>query len=397
MKWTVRLAVAILAAVLAAGMGALGQDSNPLGPPATPNQNHLPLTQVPDQSPLRLVIAGMVHGHVDGFLSAVAKRSDVEIVGIAEPDRALFARYAEKYTWLDTKLYHADLQELLNTTHPEVVLAYTNTLEHRKVVEICAKYPTTARLKRLVVMMEKPLAVSADDAHAIAEASSKANLTVLVNYETTWYRSNRGVKQLVDSGAIGDIRKVVVHDGHRGPKEIRVGPEFLSWLTDPRLNGGGALYDFGCYGADLMTWLMNGERPLAVTTVTQTIKPEIYPNVDDEATMVLTYPKAQAIVQASWNWPFDRKDMEVYGQSGYVKTINRDELEVRLAGDAEAKKVQAIVMVPPNDDPMNYLRAVVRDGLQPEGLGSLEVNVVVAEILDAARQSAGTGRSVRMK
>jgi predicted dehydrogenase len=401
MKWKVRFAVAIIAGVVAAGMGALGQDSNPVGPPATPND--VPLTQVPDQLPLRVVIAGMVHGHVDGFLSGVAKRSDVEIVGIAEPDRALFERYAERYNWLDAKLYHADLQELLSTTHPEVVLAYTNTLEHRKVVEICARYPSgirtaaTAKLKRLVVMMEKPLAVSAEDAHAIAETSSKANMTVLVNYETTWYRSNRGVKQLVDSGAIGEIRKVVVHDGHRGPKEIRVGPEFLSWLTDPKLDGGGALYDFGCYGADLMTWLMNGERPLSVTAVAQTIKPEIYPNVDDEATMVLTYPKAQAIVQASWNWPFDRKDMEVYGQTGYVKTIKRDDMEVRLAGEAEAKKVEAIVMVPPNDDPMNYLRAVVRDGLQPEGLGSLEVNVVVAEILDAARQSAETGRTVRMK
>jgi glucose-fructose oxidoreductase len=401
MKWKVRLVVAILTGVVATGMGAFGQVSNPVGPPATPNDD--PLPRIPDHSRLRVVIAGMVHGHVDGFLSGVAKQTDVEIVGIAEPDRVLFERYAEKYSWLDARLYHADLEELLAATHPEAVLAFTSTFEHRKVVEICARYTSgiqtaaTARLSRLVVMMEKPLAVTAEDAQAIAEASSKANITVLVNYETTWYRSNRGVKQLVDSGAIGDIRKVVVHDGHRGPMEIRVGPEFLSWLTDPRLDGGGALYDFGCYGADLMTWLMNGERPLSVTAVTQTIKPEVYPKVDDEATMLLTYPKAQAIVQASWNWPFDRKDLEVYGQTGYVKTVKRDEMEVRLAGDAEAKTVEAMVMAPPNDDPMNYLRAVVREGLKPEGLGSLEVNVVVAEILDAARESAKTGKTVRMK
>jgi glucose-fructose oxidoreductase len=401
MKWKVRLVVAILTGVVAAGTGAFGQDSNPVGPPATPNDE--PAPRIPEHSRLRVVIAGMVHGHVDGFLSGVAKRTDVEIVGIAEPDRVLFERYAEKYNWLDARLYHADLEELLAATHPEAVLAYTSTFEHRKVVEICARYTSgirtaaTARLNRLVVMMEKPLAVTAEDAQAIAEASAKANMTVLVNYETTWYRSNREVKRLADSGAIGDIRKVVVHDGHRGPNEIRVGPEFLSWLTDPRLDGGGALYDFGCYGADLMTWLMNGERPLSVTAVTQTIKPEVYPKVDDEATMVLTYPKAQAIVQASWNWPFDRKDLEVYGQTGYLKTIKRDEVEVRLAGDAEAKTVEAMVMVPPNDDPMNYLRAVVREGLKPEGLGSLEVNVVVAEILDAARESAKTGKTVRMK
>ena len=68
-------------------------------------------------------------------------------------------------------------------------------------------------------------------------------------------------------------------------------PEFLAWLNDPKLNGGGALYDFGCYGADLMTWLMDGQRPISVTATTQQIKPDIYPRVDDEATIILTYPK----------------------------------------------------------------------------------------------------------
>jgi scyllo-inositol 2-dehydrogenase (NADP+) len=61
----------------------------------------------------------------------------------------------------------------------------------------------------------------------------------------------------------------VLHDGHRGPKEIGCPPELLQWLTDPVLNGGGALTDFGCYGADLMNWLMQGQRPTSVFAVTQ--------------------------------------------------------------------------------------------------------------------------------
>jgi len=51
------------------------------------------------------------------------------------------------------------------------------------------------------------------------------------------------------------------------------------------------LTDFGCYGANLMTWFNNGERPISVTAITQTIKPDIYPDVDDEATILLTYKK----------------------------------------------------------------------------------------------------------
>jgi glucose-fructose oxidoreductase len=347
--------------------------------------------QAQDSQPLRVVVAGMTHGHVSGFLTGALKRKDVEIVGIAEPDRTLFDGYAKKYG-LDAKLYHSELGEAIASTHPQAVLIYTSTFDHRKMVEVCAKYADTG--KPLTVMMEKPLAVSTEDAHAIAAAAAKSKMTVLVNYETSYYRSNWGAYDMVKSGAIGDIRKVVVHDGHQGPHEIGVQPEFFAWLTDPKLNGAGVLYDFGCYGADLMTWLMNGERPLTVTAVTQQIKPDIYPKVEDEATVILTYTKAQAILQASWNWPFDRKDMEVYGQKGYVLTVKHDDMDVRLPGEDAAKRVAAKAVPPPNQDSITYLRGVVLDGVKPSGPASLETNVIVAEILDAARESAKSGKRV---
>src|SRR5205823_10489700 len=209
-----------------------------------------------------------------------------------------------------------------------------------------------------------PLAVSLEDARAIERAAREAKIQVLANYETTWYRSNQAAYDLAHENAIGEIRKIVVHDGHHGPKEINVGPEFLAWLTDPKLNGAGALFDFGCYGADLATWLMDGRRPDSVTAVTQQIKPDVYPRVDDEATILLTYPHAQAIIQASWNWPFGRKDMEVYGQSGYAITVERDGIRVRRHGEQEQQ--QTAKPVPsPEDDSLTYLRAVVLDGREP--------------------------------
>ena len=349
----------------------------------------VPVLCAEEAEPFRVAIAGLVHGHVEGFFSNSAHRAEMRIVGISDPDRGLFDRYAAKFG-LDSGLYHADLEEMLRSTKPQAVLVYSSTFDHRKIVELCAK-------QHIPVMMEKPLAVSLRDAQAIEHAALEAQIQVLVNYETSWYRSNRGVFELVRAGAIGDVRKVVVHDGHEGPKEIGVSAEFLKWLTDPKLNGGGALFDFGCYGADLMTWLMNGQRPLSVTAVTQQIKPEIYPHVDDEATIILTYPKAQAILQASWNWPFGRKDMEVYGRTGYAITVGRDDLKVRRAGEKEEQIVAARKVPAPYDDSLTYLRAVVVDGLKPDELSSLESNVIVTEILDAARQSAATGKTVNLK
>jgi len=193
--------------------------------------------------------------------------------------------------------------------------------------------------------------------------------------------------------AIGDLRKIVVHDAHRGPKEIGCSADFLAWLTDPVLNGGGALTDFGCYGADLITWLMDGQRPLSVFALTQHIKPEVYPEVEDEATIVLTYSKGQGIIQASWNWPFDRKDMEIYGRTGYVLVPRRDLLRVRKADGAESETT-APPLTGPQADPLSYLAAVTRGEIKPTGLSSLEANLIVTEILDVARESDRTGKRI---
>src|SRR6267154_3392234 len=315
-----------------------------------------------ENAPLRVALAGLVHGHAFGFFGQFQKRMDLQVVGIAEADRQLAAQFTKKYG-LAPGLLYTDLEEMLKATRPQAVLAYTNTYDHRRVVEICARYGVP-------VMMEKPLAVSLEDARAIEKAAHEGKIQVLVNYETTWYRSNQAAYDLVHKKALGEIRKIVVHDGHSGPKEIGVGPEFLAWLTDPKLNGAGALFDFGCYGADLATWLMDGKRPESVTAVTQQIKPDVYPRVDDEATIILTYPKAQAIIQASWNWPFSRKDMEVYGQRGYVITVRRDDIRVRRSDDGKQQEsreeqVAAKPLPAPYDNSLSYLRAVVVNGMKP--------------------------------
>ena len=340
--------------------------------------------------PLKLAMAGLVHGHAAGFLRRYQGRADLDLVGIAEPDHAVAARYVKQFK-IDPSLMFASLDAMLDRAKPEAVAAFTDTFDHFAVVEACAK-------RRMPVMMEKPLAVSVEHARGIAKAAESAKIPVLVNYETTWYASNRAAFALAkDQKQLGAIRKVVVHDGHRGPKEIGVQPEFLDWLTDPARAGGGALFDFGCYGANLMTWLMDDERPRSVTAVTQHFKPESAREVDDEATVqILEYPqRCNAILQASWNWPFDRKDMEVYGRTGSVKTSGLDGLVVRLEGNAEEQR-KAPPLLPPEDDFVRYFAAVVRGTIKPSGLSSLANNLIVTEILDAARKSAATGAAVRL-
>jgi predicted dehydrogenase len=232
---------------------------------------------------------------------------------------------------------------------------------------------------------------------ALAE---KYHIQLLTNYETTWYATNqRAYTMINDEKAIGDLRKIVVHDGHKGPKEIGCSPEFLEWLTDPIGNGGGAVVDFGCYGANLITWLKKGERPRAVLALTQRFKPHVYPKVDDEATILLEYPKTQGIIQASWNWPIGRKDLEMYGQTGYIIADNRNDLRIRRNESGPEKREKLADQKPPYDDAFSFLAAVLKGKITVPryDLSSLENNVLVVEILDAAKASAKTGQKIYLK
>ena len=340
----------------------------------------------PERPPLRVGVVGLVHTHVHWILGR-EDRGDIEIVGIVEPNRELAARYAAQHGYAMALVYDT-LEEMLDAARPEALTVFTTILDHRRVVEVAAA-------RGVHVMVEKPLAVSLADARAMADAARAAGIHLLTNYETTWYPSVHETHRRVAEGEIGPLRKIVVHDGHEGPREIGVNEEFLEWLTDPVRNGGGALMDFGCYGAGLITWLMQGQRPTSVTAVTQQIKPDVYPKVDDEATIVLTYPEAQGIIQASWNWPFSRKDMEVYGRTGYAHADDGATLRLRRAGEAAETRLAVAPLAPPHDDPFAYLAAVVRGDLAPGAdLSSLEINLIVMEILDAALESARTGRTV---
>lgn len=348
------------------------------------------ITNVAQAAPLRIGVAGLTHSHVHWILGR-PDRGDIQIVGIAEPNKALAERFLKQHG-LAMTLWFETLEEMIEKTKPEAVTAFGSIYEHLAVVKACAP-------RGIHVMVEKPLAVSLDHAKQMQALAKQYNIQLLTNYETTWYATNHKAFELVKQDKLGRLRKVVIRDGHEGPKEIGVDAEFLDWLTDPKQNGGGAVIDFGCYGANLITWLTNGKRPTAVMAIMQQFKPDIYPKVDDEATIVLEYPDMQGIIQASWNWPFGRKDMEIYGATGYVMSDNRSNLRIRLKGEKTERTETLSDRETPYDDPFALLSAVVQKKitLPAYDLSSLENNMVVVEILDAAIQSARTGKKVMLK
>jgi predicted dehydrogenase len=337
---------------------------------------------------LRVGVIGLSHGHVHGILNR-DNDGDIEIVGIVESNQDLAVRYSRDYGYSMDIVYNT-IEEMLDEAKPEAVMAFNSIYDHMKVVEYCAP-------RGIHIMVEKPLAANLKDAEKMVVLAKKNKIHLITNYETTWYGSNTDAYKIInEEKKIGDIRKIIFYTGHQGPIEIGCNAEFLEWLTDPVLNGGGALTDFGCYGANLATWLMKGETPETVTCITQHIKPVLYPKVDDEATIILTYPTTQVIIQASWNWPFSRKEMEVYGNAGYVICKNGQDMIVKGKENEIPNSIKANDLPQGIQDPFAFFVKVIKENfkIEPYSPSSLENNRIVMQILEAAKHSSETGSKV---
>ena len=134
-------------------------------------------------------------------------------MGIAEADSNLIDKYKKKFGLAESLFFKSEAN-MIEVRHPQAVLVYTPIAEHRHAIGIAAQYGVSS-------MVEKPLTISLEDALAIRKIARDHKVHVLVNYETTWYPSNRAAYDDVRDGRIGPIRRVVVHDGHEGPEGNR--------------------------------------------------------------------------------------------------------------------------------------------------------------------------------
>lgn len=361
-----------------------------LGLAVTPANAQTSPKETPDDTgesaPLRLAVVGLVHGHVEGLLWQAKDRPEIELVGVYDPSKALFDTMAAKHG-LDASLYFDNLETMLDERTPEAVSVMTSTFDHLMATEACAP-------RGVHMLVEKPLAVSNDHASRMADLALAHGIHLLTNYETSWYASVHEARRLTrEGGWYTPVRRAVFRHGHRGPVEIGCSPEFLDWLTDKGQNGAGALFDFGCYGANLMTWLREGEAPTSVFATAHTNKPDLYPDVDDDSTIVLTYPDAVAVVQGSWSWTHDNKSMDLYSPRGSIHCQKWDAMQIRRP-DAEPRETTPDPRPQPFGDEWAYLHALVRGDADIDPLSSLENNLVVVRILDAARRSVETGEAV---
>jgi predicted dehydrogenase len=332
----------------------------------------------------RIAVIGLLHSHVWGHLGKMIKGDPARLVGIAETNPDLIAE-AKKMGAPDS-VFFSDPAKMLEETKPEIVWAFNENNKHLEVIKLCAP-------RKIHVMFEKPLASTYKDAVTIRDLARKHGIQVMTNYQMAWWPANYVAKAQAEAGVVGKPWRLRGIVGHGGPGSRGARSQyFFEWLTDPVKNGAGALMDFGCYNALWSLWYMG--RPEKVYAHVNQLRPETFPKVEDNSTMILSYKDGVGLFEGSWDLPRSFQELEVFGLQGSLYMAN-GRVEVRKGREA-ATPLTLDPLPPERAEPIAAMIHAVRSGKAIEGLTAIDINVGVVEIIDAAKRSAATGQAVKL-
>lgn len=321
---------------------------------------------------LRLGVAGLTHGHIGGIAKSFREHSGFQPVAVADRTAILesFEGFPNKYK---------EWTEMLDREQLDALIVTSDNVES---VEIAVE----ALGRGIPCLIEKPMAASAADAEKLLEAQRASGAALFINWPLIWSPWLYDFKARLDTGEIGHAFHFRFRNGHHGPKEIGCGPEFVSWLYDEKLNGGGAIADFGSYGCVAARYLFG--MPETVYAVRGNYTKD-YEVVDDHATIVLKYPKADAVLEGTWaTFGFDSgPSAVVHGAKGTLAVFGR-EVEKSVAG---ADRVRTEPTALPAPGPAEAFLRCIQNGERPFGIADPELAADSCRILDAAIRSTFTG------
>jgi len=343
---------------------------------------------------LRVGVLGLSHDHVWANLAALATGSLGRLVAAAEPDPRLRERLARTHGGVQV---HATCDDLLDRADLDAVLVFADN-------RTSAELAVGALSRGLAVMVEKPMAADLAGAEALLAAARAAGAPLMINWPSAWRPAVRHGLDLVRAGAVGEPVQVSHRGGHAGPREYGCSPQFCDWLYDPDRNGGGALVDYCGYGALLCRALLG--QPLGVTAVAAHLRKDGL-RAEDNAVVVLRYPRALGLLEASWTQLGGEPafGLIVYGDAGTLLVH-----QPRATHDGEAVgpgRVQIVTRtgsrlvdppsLPPDQcDGPTYLLSRVQDGRPIEGLCAPDIGRDVQEVLEAALRSSSAGHQVTL-
>lgn len=180
------------------------------------------------------------------------KMPDVKIVAVADVIPGKAKEFIQNLELKDAKGFD-DHRELLHLDLDGVSICTPNVAHHLTTVDSLSAGKH--------VLVEKPMAVTLQQAIEMVEASKKADRMLSVGFQPRYDPNMQAVKELVQSGQLGNVYYVQAGGGRRRGMP---GGTFIN----KELAGAGAMADIGCYSLDLALNTLGYPRPLTVSAYT---------------------------------------------------------------------------------------------------------------------------------
>ncbi len=253
---------------------------------------------------------GVAHIHTPGFIKTINSRDDVSCKYVYDHDAARAQKRADE---LGAQV--ASVETILADPEVTSIVVCSETNRHRELVIRAAQAG-----KNLFV--EKPLAVSEDDAAAIAQAIERAGVVFQTGFFMRGWPANRFIKEQVEAGHLGTITRMRYTNCHQGALAGWFDDEWR-WIADKTEAGGGGFADLGAHALDIVLWCLAptcGEVVKTCATLgNATGRYGDLSQIDEWGAGMVTFKSgAVGIVEAGWVDPNYSAPIEVHGTAGQI-------------------------------------------------------------------------------
>ncbi len=363
---------------------------------------------------IRSVIIGCAHMHVNEVALYIVEQPESELCGVADIPAALPENTDKRYTraWnfqnvvenCGAKPYD-DYKMMLDELKPDVAYVLCENYRKAEVAEEIAR-------RGIHVIIEKPMATSAEEAARIVALKQRYGVEIFVNWPVTWRPYVRQMKRALDSGRFGKLQKLRYLNGHTGPlgkgaKHRGVSDKAEGMSDEERSRiwwyrsecGGGAYLDILCYGCYFARWFF-GKTPESIMSMGDNLGTP-YGDVEDNIAAIMRYEKGMAIAEGTWTTPRRRMPTgpEAICEGGTVWCDGVPDGEAYLMG---ADLFGEDVTLPALDGedsfrnmPWQYASHVLHGKEMHETL-SAEFNADVVAMIEAAARSNKSGKAEKV-
>jgi predicted dehydrogenase len=318
---------------------------------------------------------------------AAQKLADVELAAVVNHKPESMAKFAAEFNIPDQ---HPNVDSLLREGGIDCLMVSTPNYMH-------ASQSIAALRAGVHVLVEKPMAMDANEAHQMVQASQESHARLMVAHCWRFEPEVLWLREQVESGSLGSIVRTKGYGVH-----VNWGPG--GWFTQKALAGGGAMADMGIHALDTARFLLGDPQPKSVYARIGTHYTES--DVDDTGTIIVTWDNnATSYIESGWWQPHAdglEASTQLYGKAGfgqvfptYLELPGNDDSDPELVDPGFSPVREEHCPQSMYDDQMAYFVSCIRNGKTPSP-GGLEgwVNMLV---VDAAYESARTGEVIKLK